>query len=265
MAAFNEVQPNNTVADFASVLERSFSPQTDSTLRVPFYLTSTYRQKKNLPGVSMLMNPQTVSFRKAKRITRKDTQAGAVFYHWANRGGRNNDILEMDCSGQTGNINIRAGAVQRGSIPFKKNDTQIPTDRGPLAFLNNIAKSNTDVQGLQSLVRTQGDDYTASGVSKMANFFNLYSLTREPMHDPRTGEPVYYYISYSSPLFGNTFVTFIGHFNRVMDFTEDASDPFNVKYSFGFTALSSSPSMDSIYQTVTQNLSYLFSNPIDKG
>lgn len=263
MSNYENVGSQNTVADFASVLERSFSPTADRSLRVPFYLTSTYRQKYEVPGVSMLMNPQTVSFSQAKRITRKDTQAGAIFYHWTNRLGRNNDILEMNFSGMTGNINVRSGGIQKGiyaNIEQKFNENG---KRGPLAWLNQLAESTTSVDGTSLGVKLKGDDYTAAGVSKLVNFFNLYSLTREPMVDPKTGEPIYYYLSYSSPLFANTFVTFIGHFNKVLEFSEDANSPFNVNYSFGFTAQASIPSMDAIYTTISSNLSYLFMNPID--
>jgi len=263
MSNYENVGPTNTVVDFASVLERSFSPTSDRSLRVPFYLTSSYRQKYGVPGVSMLMNPQTVSFTQPKRITRKDTQAGSVFYHWTNRLGRNNDILEMNFSGVTGNINVRSGSIQKGLYAPIEQKFNENGKRGPLSWLNQLAASTTSVDSTTLGVKLRGDDYTASGISKLVNFFNLYSLTREPMIDPKTGDPVYYYVSYSSPLFANTFITFIGHFNKVMDFSEDANSPFNVSYNFGFTAQASIPSMDSIYTTIANNLSHIFMNPVD--
>lgn len=258
--ANNTGESNTIVNNFATVLERSFNPYEDKQLRVPFYLTSSYRKRLKVRGVSMLVNPSTVSFRQSKRVTRKDTQGGALFFHWSNRQGRDNDVLEMSFSGSTGNINIRTGTVQQGAYGMFGEDTQ---GRGPLDWLNHQASaavmSNDDAP---ASVKLRGNDYTVSGAAKLANFWNLYSLTREPVVDPKTGAPIYYYITYSSPLFGNTFVTFIGHFNGVMEFTDDAQSPYKKNYSFSFTALASSPSMDYIYTTLTQNLRTVFTNPL---
>ena len=252
-------ESSTLVSDFSKVIEKSFNPAEDKSLRVPFYLTSSYRKKLEVDGVSMKVNPMTVSFSQAKRITRKDTQSGAVFYHWSNRSGRNNDILDINFSGQTGNINIKTATVMNGIYGSFSSQIQ---DKGPLEWLNKVSKGTTDVDSTDLKVMLQGSDYAVSGASKLASFWNLYSLTREPIVDPRTGAPVQYYISYSSPLMGNTFVTFIGHFNRVLEFSEDANNPHNVNYSFGFTALASYPSMDYLYPTMVNNLRTIFTNPL---
>lgn len=253
----NTGESSTIVNNFATVLERAFNPYDDKGLRVPFYMTSSYRKRLKVRGVSMLMNPSSVSFRQSKRVTRKDTQGGSIYYHWSNRMGRDNDILEMNFSGSTGNINIRTGTIQQGVF------ATFPEGRGPLPWLNSQASgavmANDDDP---ATVKLRGNDYTVSGAAKLANFWNLYSLTREPVVDPKTGAPVYYYVNYSSPLFGNTFVTFIGHFNNVMEFTDDASSPFAKTYNFGFTVLASNPSMDYIYTTITQNLRTVFTNPL---
>lgn len=245
------------VGNFSAVLERSLNPFDDKTLRVPFYLDSTYRQKLGVKGVSMMVNPTSVSFSQAKRTTRKDTQGGSVFYHWTNRMGRNNDVLEMNFSGQTGNINIRTGTLTTGAAAM------IPGSRGPIDWMNNLAaKATTSTGDAPASVKQQGNDYSVSGAAKLACFWNLYALTREPNVDPQNGAPVYYYIAYNSPVFGNTYVTFIGHFNKVLDFTDDATNPFNKLYTFSFTALASVPSMDYIYAVVSDNLRTVFMNPL---
>lgn len=253
----NTGESTTIINQFATVLERALNPYDDKQLRVPFYMTSSYRKRLKVRGVSMLVNPSSVSFRQSKRVTRKDTQGGSIFYHWSNRLGRDNDILEMNFSGSTGNINIRSGTIQQGVFAL------LPEGSGPLPWLNNQASgavmANDDDP---ATVKLRGNDYSVSGAAKLTNFWNLYSLTREPVVDPKTGAPVYYYITYSSPMFGNTFVTFIGHFNNVMEFTDDANQPFNKQYSFGFTALASTPSMDYIYTTLTENLRSVFTNPL---
>ena len=264
MAVTNNFEKSTLVSDFSMVLEKTFNPHNDKSLRVPFYLTSSYRQRNEIPGVSMLMNPSTVTFNQPKRTTRKDTQGGTIHYHWTNKAGRNNDILQMSFQGQTGNIGVRFGAVNRGFTGLfssMQNDDG-SKKRGPISWINSLAEKNRSVASTDLAVVLSGDDYSVSGAARLTNFFNLYSLTREPMVDPYTRQPVQYFISYSSPLFANTFVTFIGHFDRVLEFTEDANDPFNVKYSFGFVDSASMPSMGSIYTTVSRNLSYTLLNPL---
>lgn len=210
----------------------------------------------------MLVNPSSVSFSQAKRITKKYTQSGAVYYHWANRSGRNNDVLNMDFSGSTGNINIRTGTVKKGFYGRFQEQGSSTEGKGPIEWLNRLAEGTRSLESGQPGVLLQGGDYATSGAAKLSSFWNLYSLTREPVLDPKTGTPVYYYISYSSPLMGNSFVTFIGHFSRVMDFTEDATNPYNSNYSFGFTVLSSVPSLDYLYASLVNNLRALYTNPI---
>ena len=254
-------ESDSVVSNFSQVIEKSFNPYEDKQLRVPFYLTSSYRQRLGVAGVSMTINPSTISFSQEKRITKKYTQSGAVYYHWANRTGRNNDVLELSFTGQTGNMSIRLGTTLRG---FYGSYTQNNSggDSGPLGWLNSRSEELTKLNDTNLSTVLQGSDYATSGAAKLASFWNLYALSREPVVDPRTGQPVYYYVSYSSPLMGNTFVTFIGHFSRVLDFTEDATTPYNAKYSFGFTVLSSIPSMDYLYPTLVNNLRTVFTNPI---
>lgn len=252
-------ESDSVVSDFAQVIEKSFNPYEDKQLRVPFYLTSTYRQRLGVSGVSMLINPSTISFSQEKRITKKYTQSGAVYYHWANKTGRNNDVLELAFTGQTGNMSIRLGTTMRG---FWSNYQKNNAGGGPLGWLNNRSEELTKLGDTNLATVLQGSDYATSGAAKLASFWNLYALSREPVVDPKTGAPVYYYVSYSSPLMGNTFVTFIGHFSRVLDFSEDAGNPYNAQYSFGFTVLSSIPSMDNLYPTLVNNLRTVFTNPI---
>jgi len=255
-------ESSNLISDFSKVLEKSFNPYEDKSLRVPMFLTSSYRKRLKIHGVSMRVNPNTVAFTQSKRITRKDTQSGAVFYHWANRSGRNNDVLDVSFSGQTGNINIRTATVMNGVYGHFRSQIQ---DRGPIEWLNRLSDGTTQIENEDLRVMLQGSDYAVSGAAKLASFWNLYSLTREPVVDPKTGQPVYYYISYASPLLGNSYITLIGHFNKVLDFSEVANNPYNINYSFGFTALASKPSMDYLYPTVVNNMRSLFTNPMGQN
>lgn len=236
---FDETQPHATPE---RILDRILNPYEDISYRVPFMITSDFRKQKGIPPVRMKINPQTVTFSQSKRITRRDTQSGAVYFHWTNAAGTNNDVIQINFSGQTGNINLRTGAKQATVV----NDM--------LKQFRDWVKSATQQEGL--------DVANFSGAAKLVNFLNLYTITREPVVDKQTGYPNHFHISYASPVFGNSIVTFHGFFDRVLEFTDDANDPFNKNYSFSFTATSSSPSMDSIYQYVSSGLGREFFNDI---
>jgi hypothetical protein len=249
---------SSTIPNFGLFLEQAMNPHKDSKLRVPFYLTSSWRRRKFMRGVAMLVNPTTVSFRQDKRTTERDTQEGKVFFHWATQAGTNDDVLRMEFNGQTGNINIRTGT--RGQGVFG-------ASQGASDFGNWLSSTLSDISGSNNwedpgTLRVMGANIDTSGASKLANLHNLWSLTREPVLDVVTGSPVYYYITYASPLFGNSLITFIGHFSRPLEITDDASNPFNKRYSFGFVAHGSYPSPAHLYATILQNLSQTFINAI---
>ncbi len=252
-------QESSSIPNFSEALARALNPYESVTLRVPFYLTSSFRKKVKAPGVSMRVNPNNVTFRQAKRITKKDTQGGSVFTHWTNRLGRNNDILQIEFSGQTGNIGLKRGAYPRGGgLDWLASKVNKGVDWFNQKSAEAISARNTAV-GLEPIGVTKN----LAGASKLAMFHNLYSLTREPVMDPRSGAPIHYYITYTSPAFGNTIITFIGHFDRVLEFTDSADPtPFSVNYSFGFTAINSYPSLDYIYTVMLNNLSKEFMNDL---
>jgi len=249
---------SSTIPNFGWFLEQAMNPHKDATLRVPFYLTSSYRRTRGIKGVAMQVNPTSVSFRQDKRITERDTQEGKVFFHWSTQLGTNDDVLRMEFNGQTGNIGLRTGT--RGQGFFGSSQAANTAGNWLSSTLSDMAGgSNSEDPGT---MRAQGANVDTSGASKLANFHNLWSLTREPVLDVVTGTPVYYYITYSSPLFGNSLITFVGHFSRSLEVTDDANEPFNRRYSFGFVAHGSYPSPSQLYATITQNLSQTFINPI---
>lgn len=262
MPAFSQVMDQiysegSAIPSFAQALERMLNPYESLSFRVPFYMTSTWRQSIGAPGVKMLMNPTTVAFRQAKRISKRDTQQGSVFFHWTNSLGRNNDIMEVDFQGMTGNINLNRGAYRKGGWV----DTATAyINKGSDWVNEKLGDASQALDSAVTGVEPAGVNKDLAGASKLAAFWNLYQLTREPVLDPRTGAPVYYYIQYTSPAFGNMVMTLIGHFNKVLDFTDDAANPFNKNYSFGFTATGTMPSMDYIYTEMLQSLSKEFLN-----
>jgi len=250
---------SSMIPNFGLFLEQAMNPHKDSMLRVPFYLTSSYRRNREIKGVAMQVNPTNVSFRQDKRITERDTQEGKVFFHWTNQMGHNDDVIRLEFNGQTGNIGLLAGTRGKGVLASSQ------TANAAGSWLSSHASDLTGSNKVESpgTLRVWGANTDTSGASKLANLHNLWSLTREPVLDVLLGTPVYYYITYASPLFGNSLVTFVGHFSRPLEITDDANDPFNRRYSFGFVAHGSYPPPSQLYSTVLQNLSQTFINAID--
>jgi hypothetical protein len=226
------------------ILDRILNPYEDVAYRVPFIFTSDQRIKDAIPPVRMKMNPETVTFSQNKRITRRDTQSGAVFFHWTNAKGQNNDVINISFSGSTGNINLRTGAQRNSKFASEQ-----------IKRFRDWMKSVTKQEGL--------DTETMAGASKLVNFWNLYNLTVEPVIDPFHGFQNKFYFMYSSPILGNALVQFIGHFDKVLEFTDDASNPFNKTYSFSFVATETIPSMDAIFRYVSQALGTQFFNELE--
>lgn len=236
-----------SIPNFAQALSRMLNPYEDKDLRVPFYLYSDYRTTLSMTGVTMQMNPQNVDFRQGKRITRKDTQSGANFFHWTDDQGKNNDILELEFSGQTGNINLNRGAYKKGEWNATLSKaTEWVNDR-----LQGSYSDDTPNSQLAATATTKN----VAGAIKLLGLWDLYKLTSEPVRDIRTGRPLFSHISYTSPMMANSIINFTGHFSRVLDLNDNAGDPFSKRYTFGFTVLSSDPPIDELYQVIVENLS----------
>lgn len=60
-----------------------------------------------VPVISTLVNPKSIRWAQPKRISRKDVRNGTVFFHFTDDNGQDNDILTLELSGTTGNIDLR--------------------------------------------------------------------------------------------------------------------------------------------------------------
>lgn len=159
-------------------------------------------------AIEMAVNPNSISFRQPKRIVKRDTQEGSVFFHFTNSKGENNDILTMDFRGNTGNLDIRG---------------DITVDRGVFS--------------------TQGGSNTGAG-EKLLIWQNLWALTREPMllEDGVRNEFLIIYSSVGIPIE----ISLIGHWNNVLEFTENAEKPFTRDYSMSFTVQEVVPPLEEL-------------------
>lgn len=140
---------------------------------------------------------------------------------------------------------------------FTKRDTM-----GGSVFyhFSNEAGQNNDILTLQfqgntgNINTTNLFDTTAvAGDVKLRIWHELYALTREPVL-LEGGVKNEFFITYRTPLFPIP-ITFIGFFNSVLDFTENADSPLSREYSFGFTVTNTSPSLDVVVNKINSALS----------
>src|SRR5271169_6063883 len=73
--------------------------------REEWVLSSSYSKTHNLADINMSINPNSVRFNQAKRISSaKRTIGGTTFFHWSDKNGRNLDPLILTIAGETGTI-----------------------------------------------------------------------------------------------------------------------------------------------------------------
>lgn len=193
--------------------------------RIPMLLTCSMWIEAWLPHIALRVNPHNVTFKQSKRVTKRNTQGGTVYMHWADENGQNNDVLEMQFRGRTGNINLR------------KDPTANKTIFGQAAqdLANWLSGSSPE----------NSDKYKNQGGAKLFTWSRLYQLTRMPMIDPRTKRKNLFYIIYRSPLFPRP-IQLIGFFNNVLDFGETAENPYLVEWSFNFIVQDTEPDLDAL-------------------
>lgn len=181
----------------------------------------------SMPSIAMALNPKSVRFTQSKRFVKKDVRNGSVFFHFTNSKGQNNDILTMAFQGNTGNIDL-AGSV-------------ITPERNPAAL-----QSGTGIDAQQRVEQDTG------ALRKLMVWHNLYQLSREPMLlDDNTENE--FTISYVSPLFPQP-ITFVGFFEKVLEFEENAAKPNSRDYSFSFIVTRTEPDLDELVMYI---LSYM--------
>jgi hypothetical protein len=225
------------IPDLANALNSANSyTRADGTTgpRVPMLLTCSMWQKANLPPIALRINPHSVTFKQAKRVTKRNTQGGTVYFHWSDENGQNNDVLEISFNGRTGNINLQR------SLP--------PKNTAVGQAFQDVANwiSGSDPEG--------SDQYKNQGGSKLFTWSRLYMLTRMPMIDTATGEQNLFQIVYRSPLFPRP-LRLTGFFNNVLDFGENAENPFLVDWSFTYVVQSTYPDLDSLSDYLARALS----------
>lgn len=163
--------------------------------------------------IEMMVNPNSITFKQPKRIVKRDTQEGSIWFHFSNSKGENNDILTIDFKGSTGNLDIRSDI-------------------------------NTDTE---SVFSTRLGTNTGAN-KKLAIWHNLWQLTREPilLEDNTRNEFQIIYASVAIPLQ----IALLGHWSSVLEFSETADKPFSRDYTMSFTVEEVVPSLDEIAQLV---------------
>ena len=188
--------------------------------RKAFVWQSEWRKRRNIPPVAMVINPTQVRFQQGKRIQRQDTIGGVTYFHFSNQFGQNNDILTLQLSGTTGNIDPRS-----------------------------IARQVT--QSVQASATDAVDQVGA--LNKLKAWTSFYQMTLEPALDMEWNVPNVVTLTYQSVLFPKP-ITLSGFFLNVLQFSEIASDPFQRQWDVQFVVQSTEPKMDTVLRHLTNYL-----------
>ena len=165
--------------------------------------------KKKDPGITMLINPESVQWVMPFRWSRVNTFGGTIFHRWQN---------------------------------FYKDPTDLPTLKIRMNTGNLLLPSM--IRRVLDARNSPGTNYgtTFSADDKRAAFFKFCSLTHQSAFTD-DGEPNLISVQYKSVLFGQ--INLYGIFTDPLTFTEDAMKPFNVVYEIGLTVVRQNPQFGS--------------------
>ena len=227
--------------------------------RIPFTLTSTYRLQNSV-GVANTSGAATTKQDQRKALLAQELEQINIRQQLNTKVFSNGQAQAIPFTGDT----IISMAVNPSSVKWNqpkrwvKRDTMGGsvffhfTDRGghnndvlTLSFSGNTGNINA--------YNTSIDTSVVTGARiKLKMFHDLYNLTREPVL-LTNGQRNDVFITYQT-LIMPVPVTFIGFFNTVLEFSESSSQPFSRDYSFSFTVLGSSPSLNDISSKVNSSL-----------
>lgn len=122
-----------------------------------------------LSVVQTLVNPKSISWNQAKRITSKDVRNGKVYFHFTDERGQDNDILELELRGVTGNIDLRADN-------FPVAGTQDVGARRKLSIFQNLYTLTREPRLIPpNIVNEMSIRYVTKAFPSGIDFFGFYS------------------------------------------------------------------------------------------
>lgn len=229
-------------ADVASIVGSTFRAANTiigppTAPRVPIVWHSVLRRRRDVSPLQMQINPNQVQFRQAKRTQKQDTIGGATYFHFTNEKGQNNDILQIQLTGTTGNIDPRA--LQK----------QIEISRDSLKGQSTASGSgeHSEFGPLDmTLDRTGARD-------KLLAWLSFYQLTMEPILDLEGGVINHVDMAYTSALFPKQ-ILLQGFFGTVIQFSELGTEPFQRQWSVPFTVEKTEPPLDEIVDYMVNHM-----------
>ena len=125
------------------------------------------------PFVRTLVNPRSIRWRQPKRIQRKDIRNGTVFFHFTDDNGQDNDVLELELTGSTGNVDLRGD-----NFPLPA--TQDVAARAKLAIFQNLYALTREPRLIPpNIVNEFSIVYATKAFPAGITFFGFYSEVLE--------------------------------------------------------------------------------------
>lgn len=174
------------------------------------------------PIIKMAVNPSSIRWEQAKRIVKRDTKEGSVFFHFTNRKLQDNDLVKLSFEGFTGAIGVPNGLAGANS------DYAEATRARLMAWHELYALTHEPVAFIDQL----------TGRTITNNF----------------------HIIYRTQLFPSG-IRLTGVFDTPMTFSEEADGPFGRKYAFSFMVQHTTPDIDDIKYAVLASTTAVAQRP----
>jgi hypothetical protein len=238
-------------------------------VRTPFVFTSTLRMLK-AGGESA-----SKDMAKKTRLDRLQSELGKLQSEGAqsNQETRGSIVIQEGPASPIPSSTLGSGvpmttmpyirmAVNPNTISWSQNKRITSRDTlGGKVYFHFAGKngSNNDILIMSfsgntgNIKEDQGEKDSGTSTTKAALkrqiWHELYNLTREPIFLSEYGNIRNdFIITYSTLLIPS--ITLIGFFNSVLNFSENAQNPFSRDYSFAFTVTETTPSLDDLARTV---------------
>lgn len=184
-------------------------PEPDSPSLGKF--AETYASQPNLlTSVQMKVNPSSVSFQQTKRIVKKDTRRGSVYFHFSDDKGQNNDILVIQFRGNAGNIDLRGSVAQPSSGDTHARDRLI-------VWHNLYSLTREPVLIADRLVNEFTISYSSPAIRVPVTFTGFYSKVLEFTEDALKPNSIEYSFEFTVTKSEPDMGELVGHISEALD------------------------------------------------
>lgn len=167
-------------------------------------------QRGFISDIVMEVNPSSVQFQQTKRIVKKDTRRGSVYFHFSDDKGQNNDILVITFRGNAGNIDLRGSVAQPGNGDTGARDRLI-------VWHNLYSLTREPVLIASRLVNEFTISYSSPAIRVPVTFTGFYSKVLEFTEDALKPNSIEYNFEFTVTRSEPDMGELVGHISEALD------------------------------------------------